>query len=303
MKYEIFTSFIISVLVLPVFAGAQIQYYGIDTIISDKGRAVVNLTITFSEVEKNFSFSVVGRVENLQATSIAGPINCSVEAAGISIVNCQLSLTSEKRSIEISFETNDLIKKLDSRFFLDSDFSLNRKIDETFVSIKLPEGNAIATSNLPDKGAIFPENSTTISDGRRIIVLWRLKNIEPIVPLRFQVLYEPVQLPPLFQLRIRYFAAFGAAVAAVLGFILVRYYLRRPEKLILSVLDEYERKVMGIIVAAGKEINQKRIVQETNLSKAKVSRVIKSLVERGLVEVQRSGRTNKIKLLKKKFSV
>ena len=48
-------------------------------------------------------------------------------------------------------------------------------------------------------------------------------------------------------------------------------------------------------------MNQRKIVQETNLSKAKVSRVVKSLVERGVIEVERIGRTNKLKILKKKF--
>jgi uncharacterized membrane protein len=58
---------------------------------------------------------------------------------------------------------------------------------------------------------------------------------------------------------------------------------------------------MKAISQAGGEINQRKVVQETNLSKAKVSRVVKTLAERGLIEIKRSGRTNKLKMVKKKI--
>ena len=41
---------------------------------------------------------------------------------------------------------------------------------------------------------------------------------------------------------------------------------------------------------------QKVLVRETDFSKAKVSRLVKSLSERGVLEVEPMGRTNKIKL-------
>jgi uncharacterized membrane protein len=56
---------------------------------------------------------------------------------------------------------------------------------------------------------------------------------------------------------------------------------------------------MDVIIASGGTVNQRKVVQETNLSKAKVSRVVKSLEERGLIEVERLGRTNKLKARKK----
>jgi uncharacterized membrane protein len=92
------------------------------------------------------------------------------------------------------------------------------------------------------------------------------------------------------------------AAGGVLGFIYIRHF-RKPQKFILSVLDDYERKIMDLIIASEGVTDQKKIVKDTNLSKAKVSRVVKSLVERGLIEVERIGRRNKLKLIKKKFSI
>jgi uncharacterized membrane protein len=73
--------------------------------------------------------------------------------------------------------------------------------------------------------------------------------------------------------------------------------------LVLSVLDDFERKVLDVIVNAGGTVNQKKVVQETNLSKAKVSRVVQDLVKRGLIQAERLGRTNKLKLVKKKLGI
>ena len=85
-----------------------------------------------------------------------------------------------------------------------------------------------------------------------------------------------------------------------IGFFFYRN-IKKPKEVILSVLDDFERKVVEVITNAGGEINQRKVVQETNLSKAKVSRVVKRLQERGLIDVTRLGRTNKLKLVQKKF--
>jgi len=289
-------SFLTVFLLLSVNAIAQVQYHGIDVNIDEGGRASVELTITFAKPETSLRFDVMGKVEKLNATSIAGPIYCDLEVSGISTIDCSLSLTQEKRTVDISFETNDFVRTFDNKFYFDADFSLDRDVSQLFAFVKLPEGTVLAGK------LSFPENVTTSSDGRRIIIAWDLNNIQSNQPLRLQVLYERTQQPPLFELRLRHFVIFGI-VAAIVGSIVYLRYFRRPEKLVLSVLDEYERKIMDILVASDGVANQKKIVQETNLSKAKVSRVVKSLVERGLIEVERMGRRNKLKLVKKKFKL
>lgn len=303
MKQFATVSFLLVFFLFAASVYAQIQYYGIDTILDEKGRSSVKLTITFERPETNFKFNVLGRVEKFNVTSIAGPVSCSVDVSGISSIACNLSLTMEKRTVDIAFETNDFVKVLDNKFYFDVDLSLNKDIDQTFASVRLPEGMAIVNETVLGKPSYsYPENATIIGDGRHFIVVWRLTGIKSGQPMKLQVLYEQLQMPLPFQIRLRYIAVFGAAVAGVLAFAYIRYF-RKPEELILSVLDEFERKVMDVVVAAGGAVNQKKVVQETNLSKAKVSRVVKSLVERGVIEVERAGRTNKLKLVKKKFKL
>jgi len=298
----ILSLFVISLGLLIPLARAQIQYYGIDTTIDDNGRVTVNMTVTFVKPEQIFNFTLLGKIENLRYSSLGNSINCTVEYLGISTIFCELDLTEQKRSIELSFDTADLIKPLDSKFFYSGDFSLYRKIGQVYMSVKLPEGMGLVndTSNVAKMS--FPSNATIVSDGRRIIVIWNLHNIEPDTQLRFQLLYERILevLPTLF--RLRYVAVIAGGAAAGLGFVWFRFF-REPEKLVLSVLDQYERKVMDVLVAHGGVADQRKVVQDTNLSKAKVSRVVKSLANRGVIEVERHGRSNKIKVVKKKFKL
>lgn len=296
MKRFATVSFLVASILLTAAALAQVQYYGADATVNEKGRSFIKLTITFDRPEASFSFNIVGKIENFNATSIAGPINCDLGISGTTSVECRLSLTQEKRSVDISFETNDFVRTLDGKLFFDADFTLDRSINQTFVFVKLPEGMVLSNKQP------FPENATNETDGRRIIIAWKMYNLQPNQQLRFQILYEQVQQPPLFQLRLGHFVIFGMAAAGVASLVYLRYF-RKPEKLVLSVLDEYERKVMNILVASEGEVKQKKIVQDTNLSKAKVSRVVKSLAGRGLIEVERAGRTNKLKLVKKKLKL
>jgi uncharacterized membrane protein len=278
---------------------AQVQYYGIDVVLDEAGRSNVKLTITFLQPEKELRFTVFGRVENFKATSIAGPVNCTVDITGVTIVACNLSLTQEKRTLDLSFDTNDFVRPLDNKFYFSGEFGLNKNIDQIFASIKLPEAMFLASGNIQN---MFPEGAETVVDGRHVIVIWRLGSIQSNQSLNFRVLYEPLQQPQPFPFTLRHFVAFGVTAASVFAFIIIRY-LRRSEKLVLSVLDEYERKAMDVIIAAGGDVDQREVVKVTNLSKAKVSRVVKSLVERGLIKTERIGRKNKLKLIKKKLNL
>jgi predicted transcriptional regulator len=283
---------------LPV-AYSQISYYGIENEISKDSSVNVKMTITFSEAIKEFNFILFYKIANFKAFSNAGPVDCSVEYSSITNVQCKLQLTSEKRSLEITFTTSELVKGLNNKLFLfNGDFGLNKDISSMFVSVKIPEGMVLTSKN--NTYPTLPQKTNILSDGRRIIVTWSLSNITSDTPLKFQLAYEPSTSVVTDISGYWLYFLIGVTIATIASLIFIKKF-RKPKDVILSVLDDYEKLVMDCIVKAGGTINQKKIVQETNLSKAKVSRVIKNLVERGLVESERLGRTNKIKLVKKKF--
>jgi len=275
---------------------AAIQFYGADADLSADGNAKIKLTVTFQQPAKGFQLAIFGAVKNFEAASNSGPVDCKLSVGAASIIDCKMNLTQEKRTLELELETADFVRSVDSRNLFSVDLSLSQSIDGASATVKLPEGYALAnTSSIP---AVSPTASSIISDGRRIIVNWNFVNLTAEQPFKFQTLYEPVK------------GGFSLALSAVvllslsvLAGVVVFFYRRtkRPKEVILSVLDDFERRVIEVVTVAGGEINQRKVVQETNLSKAKVSRVVKRLQERGLLEVTRLGRTNKLKLSQKKF--
>ena len=286
----------------PTTASEAIQYYEINTELDEEGKSTVKLVITFSKPESSFQFNIIGRIQNFKVSSIAGPVNCTVKINGISSVDCKLNLTEEKRQVEINFETYDFVRTLENKFYFSGDYSLGKDVKRIFASLKLPKNALLVGENITTSRLSFPENASAfVAESGRIMITWNLRNIRKEDMLKLEVLYQQLQPPAWFQLRMRHFILFGAVFAIVFGFLIFRHF-RRSEELVLSVLDEYERKVMNIIAEAG-EIKQRKVVQLTNLSKAKVSRIVKRLAERGLIEVERIGRTNRLRLVKKKFRI
>ncbi len=100
------------------------------------------------------------------------------------------------------------------------------------------------------------------------------------------------------------FIPFLASIGLFMGTMV--YYLISPKfdkkkidkNSLLNFLDGDERKVFGIVLDK-KEINQAQLVRETNLSKVKVSRIIKRFENKGLIEKVSVGKINMIKLNKK----
>ena len=290
-------SFLFMIVSLASTAFAQVAYYGIDVILAEDGTSDVKLTITFREQVSTFNTTIIGRVSNFTATSNAGSVYCNVNVKGTTDIGCNLGLTKDQRTVIFSFKTPDFVKQLDDKFFFSNDFSIDGNNDRVFASIRLPAGMAID----PDIKLPFSDNVDILSEGN--IIVWSLSNFENGGEIKLEALYERLPIPffaQLGQLGIRNVAIIAIFIGGVLAFLFIRY-VRQSEKLVLSVLDEFERKVVDIITANGGEVNQRKVVQETNLSKAKVSRVVKSLAERGLIEVQRLGRTNKLRLVKKKL--
>ena len=301
------TAFVTIFFLFMAAARAQLDYYGVSTDIRADGHAKVELVVTFAEPTNNFSFQVIGRIDNLNASSSSGPIGCSLTVLGVSSVTCHFNFTSELRLINVSYQTNDYVKPLgNNQYFFSADYTLDQDIHSMAVAVRLPEGMALVApdqAGAPPGRLTFAQNATTTSEeGRNIKVIWQLQSLKASQPLRFDILYENLVIPFWAELRIRQFLAFGGALGLVIG-VFWFWRSRRAHKLVFSVLDDFEKRVMDVIVASNGEVNQRKVVEATNLSKAKVSRIVQSLAKRGLIEVQRLGRTNKLRLLKKKVQL
>ncbi|MGC8993635.1 MAG: helix-turn-helix transcriptional regulator, partial [Candidatus Aenigmatarchaeota archaeon] len=149
---------------------------------------------------------------------------------------------------------------------------------------------------------VYPSNFKTLSNGRNILVYWEIENVSSLQPLSFRVKYQSVTSPETFS---KFYLIVLVLIAITL--IVSVYALKKrkvvikkivrvkPEKVVVQFLDEYERKVYEVVKEKGK-IKQNEIVQITGFSKARVSRVVNKLAERGLIKVEKRGKTNLISL-------
>lgn len=272
---------------------ADVEDYNFHIDLTHEGKSSVKLLIKFSEPVDKFSFTIFGNVENFNANTTAGPPKCYLKAGEITLINCDLPLTLEKRILQINFESRSFVKTLDNKYYFTIDLSLGQTVKHLYGVIKLPVG-----AILPEKVEIFPPYGKPSTDGRRIMIIWRAEDLPSHEVLKFQTVYEPVA-PQIHFLQPWQFILVAVIAALIPTYLVLRG--RKPEKIIFSVLDEFERKVINAIISSGGRVNQKKVVQQTGLSKAKVSRVVKSLAERKLITIERIGRTNILKLKKEKF--
>lgn len=287
---------IVSISLFSSKAYALVQFYGADTDLSSDGNAKIKLVITFRQPTNEFQLPIFGAIKNFAASSNSGPVNCNVSTGAASIIVCKMNLTQDKRTLELSFETIDFVKSVDTKNLFSIDLSINQPIEESIISVRLPEGYALTNTSLIS--SVSPPAAAIVSDGRRIIVNWNMANLTADQSFKFQTLYEPIKSE--FPVGFVTAGTLSFLALAGTGFFFYRR-IKKPKEVILSVLDDFEKRVIEVITTAGGEVNQRKVVQETNLSKAKVSRVVKRLQERGLIEVTRLGRTNKLKLIQKKF--
>ena len=261
-----------------------IDYFGVENVISGN---VVDVQITVLAKEDVVEFKVFGEVKNLTSNA-----DCKVSEGSITCI--RLNTTG----INLKFQTTSFLE-FDNTYKFFQQFLLPSTGRVTSL-VTLPVGNVVA--NVSD--AVYPKKYSMLSNGRNILVYWELENVSSLQPLAFQVYYQSLEVERKEGYSIYVFLAVVVLVliAAVIGFRRSKISKRivKPEKVVLKVLDKYERKIFEVVKKSG-SIKQGKIVELTGLSKAKVSRVVRSLEERGLLKTERRGRTKIVKLKRKLF--
>jgi len=284
-KLKFLSIFIVSLLSLQVVF-AKIDYFGIDAQILDDRFA--NIKFTIHKVSE-FSFRFYGHIRNISSNA-----NCEVEGE---LISCKSENTT---AINIQI-VSDVVAKAGSTYNFNIQLELKDDVSRVTSLVTLPIGMIIK-----DENEIFPSGYRTLSNGRNILVYWELENVSSTQPLSFRVKYQSIQPSPeifnrfyLLILLLLIALFFVAMYALKKRKVIVKKIVRvRPEKIVMEVLDEYEKKVYELVKEVGK-VKQNEIVAKTGFSKARVSRVLKSLAEKKLVKVEKRGRTNIVEALKK----
>ena len=268
--------------------------------LADSGEAQIVANLTYQQLSSDKVYYLVfAHVSTASAEDVNGKGDCSLETEvfGTQIV-CQPlveNVTSVSNySIRISFTALDLMEKKNSKRSFSYRLNIYDPTNELTVRVLLPQGMGIIS---PTENAFSPPGAVIGGTGRQVTLDWLMPN-----PGLGQSHTFSVEFEPLFGISFNYDYLYGILAVAIVLIIYFWYFRRSTRtKTILSVLHEKEKDVLEAILAAGDGIKQRDIVKSTSFSKAKVSRIISELEERGLIKTQRTGRTNKIFLTDKRL--
>ena len=157
------------------------------------------------------------------------------------------------------------------------------------VTVYLPEGARLLRGLSTQDPSIHPAPADAFTDGEQLIFSWNGENLEParalIVDFETNIPGPEVLL------------ALGAALLLA-GIIVVLTGRRKPgEEALTRNLYEEEKRIMQVLLAQkDEELWQKQVARETGLSKVKVSRKLRNLEKKGLIEKIPHGNTNKIRV-------
>jgi hypothetical protein len=262
-------------------------------IVNEDGSASEKVIFDFKENVTKSDYFVFARISDVSVYSGETQLDCVVQRDIGSLIVCDNITLS---SITYEFKTNEYVRPMNEFYVFKYKFPVTQVTDKFSVKVKLPLGSVIAEKSKLLNTTLRPfEPSYGIegTDGRQIYIKWDLTNPKLGETIDSAIIFEKIGAPAL--------AIVGVSIVLVViaAIIFIVIFLKKSYRQILPVLTDSERAIMNIVIR-NKKINQKKIVQETDFSKAKVSRIIKNLEERGLVRRISEGRTNIVMLSEKK---
>ena len=272
----------------------EIDQYNVTIDVSSEELAFVQMRAIYNSLTtENLSFVFFNQFSNFKAADDQGLLSCvfSKSAIGTEVIcdphsNRKTINKSNPYSVALSFDVHDIVAKRQTPLVLFIHLVAN-PTDTLRVRMVLPEGKILPESQeiLP----YYPENAQIGGTGRRVIVEWNLNKPELGNRINFTINYESTLSKSL--------AVIITVVVLLILIVVVFFYYRSRQtkaETVISILKEDEKKVIDVIRAHGGSCKQKDIVKETDFSKAKVSRIVTLLEERGLLRKDRKGRTNKV---------
>lgn len=236
--------------------------------------------------------------KNIRGTSPQTDLDCSYrETFGKEIVCRPEKEVEENLSVEIVY-TTDGVSERGKFHTYEHQKRILEPTDKYTLEVILPEGYGIISE---DEGTpITPENAATGSEGRKIFVRWKMDNLTLGDSLDFKVNYQELNV---------FRNVFPGSMASMIGIVILLIavilavyikYMKDEDTIasILPVLKKDEKRVIMYMLDYEGECEQVELVQNLEYSKAKISRLVKDLGERGIIKKIKEGRKNRLVIKK-----
>jgi uncharacterized membrane protein len=297
MKQSILTlTVLLGMLLLSGNASALgLEYYGVEVTINDDQSVTNMVVLKFDTPVNHLDYTLDFRAENLEYESDFDFADCRVsDKNGGSIISCDfIGMAPERNKLTLTFTTENVIQKTGDNYRFTVNYGIPLPIQSTFILIRLPQNNILAGEQ---NESYFPTTGGTLTDGKRIMVFWEDESLETGENLQFSILFTRPAGIDIFS-----FALYAMLIVAIAVIFVAVIYVKRIRgtkvAVVKSVLNRDEKSIIDILNRNGGRAGQKVLVRETDFSKAKVSRIVKNLRERGVVDIEPiSGRENRIML-------
>ncbi len=275
---------VLFLLILPMsYALPPVEQIDIKYGINNDLSVTEQLRINFSDVlNSSFTYTLQGNVHDIEVFGDGSLLIYDIEQ-----ISDKLILTIEssgKAEIVIKFVSEDMVFSNNNvqQFFSYVNFDV--AIDKMEAAVKLPDGYGLFDSSFT------PLSGQVKTDGTNIIVSWLFEDTNSVI---FSVKFQNLNSQQDFTLLI--VIIFLAAVAAI-----VFYFVKKSKNDFLVGFREGEKKVIQYLMQH-KLSYQNVIEKEFHFSRAKMTRIVKHLEEKGLIEKKKYGRTNKLMWKNKKL--
>ncbi len=295
MKASLLFLFAFILLLIPSYA---IQEYKIEDLymhidIDDNGYAReeirVKITSTKGELEE-LEYTLPQDSKNIVVTSQGKKLRYRVTGNEVAIYLENPIKENMTEEINIKFDIDKLAVDYKGKKVIALTYRPRAYLEHMLVDMKLPK-DAVLTVDIDRYGgyvtSVFPEPKSFKTEEKEII--WEFNSIKSGEAINIFVMYE------LFSGRGNLLLIAIATFAFLLGFFLSRF-LRREKSIIKKVLSEDEFRVYTIIKENGGKMKQDEITKITGFSKAKTSKIVRSLEEKDIIKKTPKGKTNIVEL-------
>lgn len=287
-------------------SGFTFNIYDVETILYlDHAHTKAYLVIQngANETTEGFTYFVNAPIYNVNVSSRGAELDFQVRGNTEIEIEYGFSLGPQEITIAtIEYDTHGFTTRYEDRSRYAITYSFDNNVSRFSVMFKLLAGlkQCETKSGGPSSPSLFPEPNLMYTDGANIYYRWEWENLTINDKRTFWIDFEPAttvtQNGPGFSTGLFIGLLFGI----LLGFLFRQFLPLLRTKLIRiprTILDSSEKRVLDIVRELGGEAYQTEVVKRSGLSKAKISKVLKELEKRGVIEREDLGKYKKIKLI------
>ncbi len=230
------------------------------------------------------NYTLSDRVRNIEVYGGDRILDYLLEQEG-DHYNLRITLNGPTDALTINYTVGNLVFISESVKHFFTELSFAKPIGEAEVKMMLPEGYVIY------QNSFRPADSRFASDGKRIILDWNGTDIAAFAPLLFSAKFISLDQDANITLIVLI-----VAIGIIVG--LYPYTRRRMRDAFLHGFSEDEKKTIAYLEQHKTTALQSDLEKEFKFSRAKTTRIVSKLTEKGLVRKQKYGRTNRLHWLK-----